>query len=1162
MKPTPNKTNNLQSFNSISKNKETNTHKNKTAFPVFTSVMSTKLIIRNQNQSKSPIKTKQKRMETDSKSTEYTKTYSKKKKNSLINYPNSCYSPIKSMINRDFNTSFKGNSNEKEMGIKQRYQQSMSINSDMNYNTYLLSKTSSFQANEKAIEDIEFNNSLLFKTSNDDNCLVHLNNKISNLSNNSNLNNVKFHIKANEKRSSYIKLYPKDKYYFRKGNEETKKDSSISKVRYAKSMANDNLNNENILYKRLLNCIKFYENLYLKQNHSPEKSTIRKLTKEEKDSIVDIGYTSYINQLNELNNTVSIMKGNDKERKEYQYKSIKNKLLENDLYKRIQKKGINEYLRKSSICSNLTPLKLDLIENLSTKHRLQSNSILHSNDDNHERRLNSIDTYMLYSNIKVSDDSNIVVHDYIKNKKAIEGYTQKILKLNTQSDLTSAFRINGKLFHPNDIRTNNNLTPIPYPRYLKWENIPNEKRRLISSKGKEVVQNRRYLYGLRTSTSKDVFDIKDIKEIVDMIIKIQKYWRFYLYKKGVCIFLQSHIRSFLIRCKVKSLMGFSDEIRKKGKGLLLLFLKKGFSFFIKQKYYKNKRKAIYCLIRFYNIIRYICQRKHYPRLKNMNFIIKKFEYGIEKCNNYKKSLIFIDFLGKSQNYFLKKEKFSFLYSLLAYKIKRYGFNHIKSVLHDDILHRLLNLYKKNQSYSMKNIFYSLKRYKDMYFLKQCQQSTIRILLKKKEFLKKRHFFMKFLNQVKEIRLSKEEFFTNMMNEQRKFIYLFKSIRRKGLLYGSKLLNELIIINERKSKNIKALKAVLIKGKYNQNQFYIQNIFKNLIESQRYMVFSKLYNKLNEGSMKRLLKINFDEMKKYNKEGSKYRILKRMVHKRSNFLNKYKEFDGQYNEIHYNNKLNSSNISNISNISPHTSNYYIINAVKLKIMNNLIKEIIDKRRKYVYKSILSHKKEKQIEIFINIIKNIKNKKINESLNKIKSKVKGKSEGNTKIRYLARKYVLIRLIKQAFKLKKIRNLLNMIGKISKIERISRKKSIILIIRKWRLFNNIKKQTFNKYKLLYNEMYSIFSNENSKISLSNQSSQISKEDVFNHLFNDEVKEKNEDSNKSRKVVNLKIGKQILKKDYLTLNVLKDFENFISNPPIDKSSFESNAINIFDGK
>lgn len=1157
MKPTLNKTYTQQSFNSISKNKETNLRKIKTALPVFNSVMSTKSIIRNQNQSKSPIKTKQKIIETESKSTEYTKKYSKNKKESVINYPNTCYSPIKSMIDRHFNTSFKGNSNEKEMGINKKYQQSMSINSDMNYNTYLLSKTSSFQANENVVEDMELNNSLLFKTSIDDNCLVHLNNKISNLTNNSNLNNIKFHIKANEKRSSYIKLYPRDKYYFRKGNEHTKKESSICKVRYAKSMANDNINNKNILYKRLLKCIKFYENLYLKENHSPEKSTIRKLTKEEKDSIVDIGYKSYINQLNELNNnTVYIMKGNSKESKEYQYKSIKNKLLENDLYKRNQKKGINEYLRKSSIYSNLTPLRLDLIENISTKHRLQSNSILHSNDDG---RLNSIDTYMLYSNIKVSDDSNIVIHEGIKNKKAIEGYTQKVLKLDTLSDLTSAFRIKGKLFHPNDIRTNNNLTPIPYPRYLKWANIPNEKRKLISSKGKEVVQNRRYLYGLRTSTANDVFDIKDIKEIVDMIIKIQRYYRFYLFKKGVCIFLQSHIRSFLIRSKVKSLMGFSDEIRKKGKGLLLLFMKKGFSFFKKQKFYKNKRKAIYSIIRFYNIIRYICLRKHYPRLKNMNFILKKFEYGIEKCNNYQKLLIFFNFLGKSENYFLKKRKISLIYSLLAYKIKGYGFNHIKSVLHDDILHRLLNLYKKTQSYSMKNIFYSLKRYKDMYFLRQCQQSTMRILLKRKDIMKKRHFFMKFLNQVKEIRLSKEEFITNMMNEQRKFIILFNTIRKKGLLNGLKLFNALITINERKNKNMKALKAVLMKGKYNQNQFYIENIYKNLIESQRRKVFSKLYDKLNEGSMRKLLKINFDEMKKYNKEGSKYRIFKRIVNKRSNFLNKYKEFDGKYSEIQYNNKLNNSNISNIS---PHKSKDYIINAVKWKNIRDLIKKIIDKKKEYVYKKILSHKKERQIETFINIIIYIKNKKINESFNKIKSKVKRKLEGNTKIRYLARKYVLIRLIKQAFKLKKIRNLLNMIGKISKIERISRKKSIILIIRKWKLFNNIKKQTFNKYKMLYNEMYSIFSNENSRLSQLNQSSQITKEDVFNHLFNDEEKEKNEESSKIQKVINLKIGKQILKKDYLTLNVMKDFEKFISNPPIDNSSFESNAISIFEGK
>lgn len=95
------------------------------------------------------------------------------------------------------------------------------------------------------------------------------------------------------------------------------------------------------------------------------------------------------------------------------------------------------------------------------------------------------------------------------------------------------------------------------------------------------------------------------------------------------------------------------------------------------------------------------------------------------------------------------------------------------------------------------------------------------------------------------------------------------------------------------------------------------------------------------------------------------------------------------------------------------------------------------------------------------------------------------------------------------------------------------IIVIIRKWKLFIDVKRSTFNKYKSIYNEMWNIYSqevyNNQNKMDIQN------KEAVFEQIMNCH------DPSKLTIKSNQLKSKYKSKKDYLSIKILSDFEEFI---------------------
>lgn len=159
-----------------------------------------------------------------------------------------------------------------------------------------------------------------------------------------------------------------------------------------------------------------------------------------------------------------------------------------------------------------------------------------------------------------------------------ENYIQNVLNHTNQCQYTSAFRNSiGQLKKPNEIRTNTSLLPVPYPTFLRWSNISKLEKDKITKLGKSIVHDRRQKYGLQPKRS-TYLTTDDLVYILQQATKIQRAYRRFDYKKLACVFLQSRIRSFLTKQRVRNIFLFREEMERLGERLILL--------------YKGKRRSI------------------------------------------------------------------------------------------------------------------------------------------------------------------------------------------------------------------------------------------------------------------------------------------------------------------------------------------------------------------------------------------------------------------------------------------------------------------------------------------------------------------------------------------------------------------------------------------
>lgn len=150
---------------------------------------------------------------------------------------------------------------------------------------------------------------------------------------------------------------------------------------------------------------------------------------------------------------------------------------------------------------------------------------------------------------------------------------------------------------------------------------------------------------------------------------------------------------------------------------------------------------------------------------------------------------------------------------------------------------------------------------------------------------------------------------------------------------------------------------------------------------------------------------------------------------------------------------------------------------------------------------------------------------------------KDKAQKKVKQLARGLILLNLGKTGNWYSNLYKNAKLAMKVKKNLKLAKLNKLKILIREWRLFIEIKKETYNKYMGLYSDMWNIYSKE--LFNTENEEDLVNKEQLFYKLFDDTETIKRE----SQIIKENLLNKKVKKKDYLTLKVLKDFEDYIEH-------------------
>ena len=252
-------------------------------------------------------------------------------------------------------------------------------------------------------------------------------------------------------------------------------------------------------------------------------------------------------------------------------------------------------------------------------------------------------------------------------------------------------------------------------------------------------------------------------------------------------------------------------------------------------------------------------------------------------------------------------------------------------------------------------------------------------------------------------------------------------------------------------------------------------------------------------------------------------------------------------IHLKPNIITFNLSSCEKTQKHNTvqsqqkyNYF----VETKQLTNILQDIFNKTLSEASKAIKNRSITKSVSKGTKLLSDLKISKLNSAIKRITEQGYLKVKAKTKLLKLSQKAYVNIIYSSAKLFNKIYLNLCFAQTLYKHIKLSKINKIRKIIKAWRMFNHIKNQTFEKYSSLSKEMWNLFTKETEREKKKTKPKPNHIKDIdniaFTNLFNESQ-------------VNNKV-----KKDYLTLKILSEFEKQMSKSPKD-DIFDSISTSFF---
>ncbi len=210
-------------------------------------------------------------------------------------------------------------------------------------------------------------------------------------------------------------------------------------------------------------------------------------------------------------------------------------------------------------------------------------------------------------------------------------------------------------------------------------------------------------------------------------------------------------------------------------------------------------------------------------------------------------------------------------------------------------------------------------------------------------------------------------------------------------------------------------------------------------------------------------------------------------------------------------------------------------VETKRLTNVLQDLLNRTITDAVKAVQSRARIKSINKGTEVLAALKIKKQNYAIDKIIEQGNLRYKAKSALRKISQRLYLSSIYSSARIFNKIYNTLNFTQTFYKHIKLSKINKIRKTIRAWRMFNQIKNQTFEKYSSLSKEMWNLFTKGTEQEKKNKKPNQVKNIDsiTFSTLFNE-----SQQNNKG-------------KKDYVALKILSEFE---------KQMIKSQKDDIFD--
>lgn len=203
------------------------------------------------------------------------------------------------------------------------------------------------------------------------------------------------------------------------------------------------------------------------------------------------------------------------------------------------------------------------------------------------------------------------------------------------------------------------------------------------------------------------------------------------------------------------------------------------------------------------------------------------------------------------------------------------------------------------------------------------------------------------------------------------------------------------------------------------------------------------------------------------------------------------------------------------------------------LTKLLKKLIVKREKFALSKLNQNRKNIRFLKAASLMRSKFNRQLLKFLKDMNKEAILKEKCKKMLRFIARRNFINNCIKGAQKYHNSYFAMMLSMRSLSIIKSIRLNQVKVIVRKWKLFIDVKRSTFSKYQSIYNEMWNIYSQE--VYNNQNKSDIANKEAIFEQIMN--LHDPNKVSLKSNQLKE----KYKSKKDYLSIKILSDFEEFI---------------------